>query len=46
MWTNPSDFWHGGTRNPATSYCGEVRASDDPDASERSDASHDADAGE
>jgi len=45
MWTNPNDHWHGGTRNPATSYCGEV-GGDDPDASDRSDASHDADAGE
>lgn len=24
VWKNPNDFWHGGTRNAATSYCGEM----------------------
>jgi hypothetical protein len=22
QWTNPNDFWNGGTRNAATAYCG------------------------
>lgn len=45
VWTNPNDAWNGGTRNPATAYCGGVRVDSGlDDASDASDGADGADA--
>lgn len=45
QWTNPNDYWNGGTRSSGTSYCGGAPPRDaglDPDgSSDASDAATD-----
>ncbi len=42
-WTNPHDYFRGGTRSVTTSYCGAYQPANDVDASDPSDANVDGD---